>query len=360
LYAHEHCKDVRHVWISGSQATIEYLRSKGFEAYHLNSGKAKLLSLRAGAFIYSSYITSICNAAFAGGAFRFNLWHGIPLKKIEHDIYKGPLRYLYHPANFSEWWKRFCTSPALIRRNDAVLTTSPGLVKIFSSAFKLPPHKVYVGQYPRLMPFNWNARQLNTHIENIEGTEMMSVVAKFKEYSEVIVYMPTWRDDNPNFMEEAIPNFELLNKECFNRNILFVFKVHVNTVFAKDLHAYSNLVLLSSSLDMYPLLPYSTALLTDYSSIFFDYTLLNKRIIFYPFDLAKYKANNRELYFDYAAITQGEIIAYSFDDLLNIISTGGDKPVHHSFQKLLHDNFDYAKEINFIRKKTGLMPLHES
>jgi hypothetical protein len=66
FYAHQHSKNIRHVWISSSQETVENLLNKGFEAYHLDSRKAKLLSLRAGAFIYSSYITSICNAAFTG------------------------------------------------------------------------------------------------------------------------------------------------------------------------------------------------------------------------------------------------------------------------------------------------------
>jgi CDP-glycerol glycerophosphotransferase (TagB/SpsB family) len=210
------------------------------------------------------------------------------------------------------------------------------------------------------MPFKWNPQQLKTHIENIEGTEMMNVVTEFKKFREVIIYMPTWRDGNPNFMEEAIPDFELLNNKCKGRNILFAFKVHVNTVFNKDLDAYSNLVLLNSSLDMYPLLPYTTTLLTDYSSIFFDYALLNKKIIFYPFDLEKYKATNRELYFDYAEITREEIIADSFKDLLHILDAGENGPNRHSFQKYLNDEFDYAKEINFIRKRTGLKQSDES
>lgn len=355
LYAHKHCKDVRHIWISESEETIEFLRKLGFESYHIDSKKAKILALSAGAFIYSSYITSICNVAFTGGAFKFNLWHGIPLKKIEYDIKKGPLRYLYNPANFSEWWKRFCTSPALIRRNSAVLVTSPSLVSFFSSAFKLPVDKLCIGQYPRLMPFGWTNEQLNQHIDKIEGVVMQETIKRFKEFNSVIVYMPTWRDNNPGFINEAIPDFKLLDEVCSNQNILFVLKLHVNTVFNEDLSAYKNILLLNSDLDMYPLMPFTTALLTDYSSVFFDYTLLNKRIIFYPFDLSDYKLRSRELYFDFDQITEGGTIAYCFSDLLNILTQAlSGEPAISSLKQYLNNGFDYDAEISFVKKKVRL------
>lgn len=355
LFAQEHCKDVRHVWISDSEDTIKFLRQKGFEAYHLDSTKAKILSLRAGAFIYSSHITSICNAAFAGGAFRFNLWHGIPLKKIEYDIRKGPLRYLYNPAGFKEWWKRFCTSPDLIRRNDAVLTTSQELVEIFSNAFKLPPSKIFIGQYPRLMPFSWNKHLLQQHIEQMENPAMQDAISQFKNFSSVIIYMPTWRDDNPAFINEAIPDFKMLDETCRQKNFLFVLKLHVNTVFNSDISGYKNILLLNNNLDMYPLLPFTTTLLTDYSSIFFDYAALNKRIIFYPFDLAQYQSKSRELYFDFATITKGETVAYTFDELLKTITGDDAKPVEApGYKKFVNEGFDYVAEINFVRHKLGL------
>ena len=136
---------------------------------------------------------------------------------------------------------------------------------------------------------------------------------------------------------------------------MFVLKVHINTIFDEDLGKYENLLLLDSSLDMYPLLPCSTALLTDYSSVFFDYALLNKKIIFYPFDLENYRLKNRELYFTYEDLTKGEPIAHSFNELLTIISqndlAGNVTP---SFKKYLNQGFDYNKEINFIKQKVGL------
>jgi teichoic acid glycerol-phosphate transferase len=354
LYANEHCKDVQHVWISSADETVKALCSKGFEAYHINSKNAKKLSLKASAFIYSSYINTICNAGFAGGAFRFNLWHGIPLKKIENDIHKGPISYLYNPKNFHERWRRFCASPALLRKSDAVLTTAETLKEIFSGAFKLSKGKIFVGQYPRLMPFRWNSAQLENHIKKIEDETFFNLINDLKSFDEVIIYMPTWRDDAPDFIDEAIPDFKLLNKTCAEHNAVFILKLHINTIFTEDISGYSNLLLLNNNLDIYPLLPFTSTLVTDYSSIFFDYALLKKNTIFYPFDLEAY-LKNREMYFDYNSIIKNETLAYTFNELIEKLFASKERKSHEPlFKKYLNDSFDYDKEINFIRQKVGL------
>jgi CDP-glycerol glycerophosphotransferase (TagB/SpsB family) len=70
------------------------------------------------------------------------------------------------------------------------------------------------------------------------------------------------------------------------------------TVFKEDISGYKNLLLLDNNLDVYPLLPFTTSLLTDYSSIFVSITLsLNKEIIFYPFDIENYKSKKQRTVF---------------------------------------------------------------
>jgi CDP-glycerol glycerophosphotransferase (TagB/SpsB family) len=46
-------------------------------------------------------------------------------------------------------------------------------------------------------------------------------------------------------------------------------------------------------------------LITDYSSVFFDYLLLDRPVIFSSFDLEMYRKNDRGFYFDYATVTPG-------------------------------------------------------
>ena len=61
-------------------------------------------------------------------------------------------------------------------------------------------------------------------------------------------------------------------------------------------------ILFDDEFDLYELLAASDLLVTDYSSVFFDYELLNKPIIIYPYDLLDYTSNDRGFYFKYEFI----------------------------------------------------------
>jgi len=64
-------------------------------------------------------------------------------------------------------------------------------------------------------------------------------------------------------------------------------------------------MLYDSSSDIYPLLPLTDCIITDYSSIYFDYLLINKPVIFFPYDYKKYIEYDRDLIFDYDTMTPG-------------------------------------------------------
>ncbi len=359
LYCNKYCRNIRHIWLTDSKEIVQFLNSNGFECYHNKSWKGINFALRAKVFIYSSYITDVCNLAFTGGGFFFNLWHGIPLKKIEYDFTKGPLRYLYAPANLKGKLKRFSYSPPLTKKHDAVLTTSANLKKIFSSAFRVPEEKVLVAQYPRVTPFFWNEAELENHILNFENHSIRELLHTMKQFDHVWVYMPTWRDANLSFLTEALPDFEKLNTICRENKILFLIKTHIITEFNIDLSNFSNIKLTDRNVDMYPLLPFTTALVTDYSSIFFDYSLLKKRIIFYPFDLEEYNSGSREFYFDYNSIVKNREVVYSFQGLLQLLNNISDekndtKTQYNGFDYFTNTSSDFYAPVKFIKESIGL------
>ncbi|MCP4220690.1 MAG: hypothetical protein GY765_39045, partial [bacterium] len=57
--------------------------------------------------------------------------------------------------------------------------------------------------------------------------------------------------------------------------------------------------------DIYPFLPLADLLITDYSSIYFDYLLLDRPIVFFPYDLETYINEERGLIFEYDRLTPG-------------------------------------------------------
>ena len=100
--------------------------------------------------------------------------------------------------------------------------------------------------------------------------------------------------------------------------------------------------------------------MTDYSSIFIDYLLLNKPIIFTPFDLQNYIQINRKLYYDYNLITPG-VKCHSWDQVLkeiNNILSGVDKfsiersNIKQKFHKF-KDNENCIRITNRIKELNG-------
>ena len=95
---------------------------------------------------------------------------------------------------------------------------------------------------------------------------------------------------------------------------------------------------MDSNADIYPVLKYSDALITDYSSIYFDYLLLDKPIIYYPIDLEEYQKKCRGFYRPYEELTAG-VKAYNEQELINAI------------QDVINGVDDYKEERKVLRDK---------
>ena len=68
-------------------------------------------------------------------------------------------------------------------------------------------------------------------------------------------------------------------------------------------------MVINKDADPYVFLKMADVLITDYSSIYFDYLLLDRPIIFFDYDLKEYLNDSRELYFDYDEFTPGEKVS---------------------------------------------------
>jgi len=129
--------------------------------------------------------------------------------------------------------------------------------------------------------------------------------------------MPTWRNKNKNFLESAIPDIDMLNAILKKNDLSMYIKLHPNTDTINK--QCSNVLFMDPQEDIYNFLHQSDLLITDYSSIYFDYLLLNKEIVFYPYDYEEYSKDEREFYFDYTSFTPGKKV-YTFEDLLESLN----------------------------------------
>jgi len=125
-----------------------------------------------------------------------------------------------------------------------------------------------------------------------------------KSFKKVILYAPTYREDNSasksgsNLFDYRGFSLENFKKYLAEKNYLFIWKLHPNE--ETKIHSLvnsldtSNIMLLTDNTlremgkDLYQVLPLTDLLITDYSSIYADYLLLDKPMIFTPVDITSY------------------------------------------------------------------------
>lgn len=145
-------------------------------------------------------------------------------------------------------------------------------------------------------------------IENMNNIEIKINIAKKlginRGSDKIILYSPTHRDDelrDIKLYDKIIQELKALDREIEGKGVKILFRPHqfINSA-KKDVSEFKNIYYVG--FDDYPdprdLMIYSDLLITDYSSIFVDYLLLNKPIVFYNFDMSDY-LKYRGLVIDY-------------------------------------------------------------
>lgn len=318
LYVNQMKSDeVRAIWITKNKEVYYELSSNGYEVYLLKSVKGFFYSLRAGVYFYDNYSKDIC-FSLSGGAKKINLWHGIPLKKIQMDNKFDKVR---HPENLLRklyWFPRRYTDE---KPSHFVLTTSAKLIPIFSSAFGT--QNVIVSNYPRndnLIQYKYNCIYSNDETEVLEKM-------KKNNWSKIILYMPTFRNTEKKFFD--IVNIKRLKNYLKDNNILLCIKLHPKSLL-NDLFQQLNseyVIVVDASADPYIILGKVDVLITDYSSIYFDFLLTDKPIIFFDYDREDYLKDSRELYQDYNGYTPGRKVntMEGLLDAINYIEKDGEE-----------------------------------
>ncbi|MGF7143660.1 CDP-glycerol glycerophosphotransferase (TagB/SpsB family) [Anaerotaenia torta] len=291
-----HGNHVRAVWISRSREIVDILRENCLEAYYLYSFSGFWNSLRAGVYFYDNYTKDI-SYVLSGGALKINLWHGIPLKKIQKD---NIFDYYRNPRSLWEWVhaRPRCISDE--KPSHYILTTSQFIRPVFETAFRTK--RVLTGGYPR------NDILISDRIKNVmtvqerQTYEMM--VSAGKE-NKIILYMPTFRDSEG----KAFDVIDMARLKTFleRERYLLCVKLHPKSRQQAEWKKQNSkrIRIIDAQLDPYCFLQLADILLTDYSSIYFDFLFTNKPIIFFPYDYKEYLSESRELYFEYGEYTPG-------------------------------------------------------
>ena len=140
----------------------------------------------------------------------------------------------------------------------------------------------------------------------------------------VILYAPTWRDDE--WYGQGQYKFTLqLNldqlRETLGDEYVVVLRTHYLIVDALNLEDYKGFAFNGSGSDFDDIsLLYliSDILITDYSSVFFDYANLRRPMLFFTYDLDKYRDVLRGFYFDLEELLPGPLV-FTTDEIIDTI-----------------------------------------
>lgn len=312
LYALEHLKDKQISWVSVSRNTVKRLRSLGLPAYWALSPVGVWKALRAKYWFVSAYTSDIMYC-LSGKAKVVNLWHGVGLKFCEFNITHGPLADRYVKQTFKE---RFY-HPECFRRPEYVLSSTECQTRMMSTAFRVPVERCMELGYPRNAILNYPQEQVYAFVQKYEPNETLQLIERISKFDTVYIYMPTWRDSQRDVFAQQMDLREL-SEVLQKQNAVLLLKPHHNTS-VDAIYQSENLILVEGTVDIYGVLPFTDVLITDYSSILYDYILMpDKNVILYLYDYEEY-VNERDFYYPFDENVVGKQVK-SFDALISVIT----------------------------------------
>lgn len=312
IYASEHCKDIDVAWITPYHSVVNNLRAMRLKAYHWRSAKGMWHALTSRYWFYNSYPSDI-NYYLSGGATCVELWHGIGIKCIQYSIKKGFYAQPYqHPT-----LKDKIVYSYRYRKHDYVISSTSMMTELFSQSFRVPKSRCLEFGYPRNAILTADESDRKTFIQRYESDEMRDLIDRMRQYDKVLLYMPTWRDTQRTLFTQNM-DLDRLNDVLVLHNELMILKPHPMVHVGKADRKFSNLLFLDSLMDVYPLLPYVQVLVTDYSSILYDFLLMEgKEAFLYIYDL-DYYVGERDFFYPYDEYVIGNRVT-TFEDFLRCV-----------------------------------------
>ena len=215
-------------------------------------------------------------------------WHGTPLKKLRYDIeLNGSV------LNTIQDIRKRNDEDA--KRFDYFISPSKFCTEKFISAFNLKAlgkENIIVEKgYPR-----------NDRLYNYTDTDVKRIKKELglPSNKKIILYAPTFRDNQHSsgigYTYELSIDFERLKKQ-FGKDYTILFRTHYFIANSINLTKYKSFVFdVSSYDDINDLYLVSDMIITDYSSVFFDFANLKRPMLFYMYDQDLYQNKLRDFY----------------------------------------------------------------
>lgn len=240
-------------------------------------------------------------------------WHGTPLKRLGYDIIESD-----NAMNSLKEIKEKYRTDA--RKFSYILSPSPFATEKFATAWNLNE----TGQRGKIIEKGYPRNDRLAVADEEERTRLRKELGV--EDRKVILYAPTWRDNQhtsgQGYTYKTEVDFDKLQKELGSEYII-LFRAHYLVANSFDFGRYEGFVKdVSSYPDINDLYIASDILVTDYSSVFFDFSILERPVVFYMYDLDHYANEMRGFYLSIEELP-GPIVNTEDDLIAEIRKTEG-------------------------------------
>lgn len=230
------------------------------------------------------------------GTYYIQTWHGTPLKKLALDMNDV---FMVGETDIETYKKSFAEN---VSTWDYLVAQNPFASETFQRAFAFEKTMLEIG-YPR--------NDILFQENNPDDIERKKIELGIPLNKKVLLYAPTWRDDE--FTGQAHYKFNprlsfVKCREALASEYVMIVKYHYLIMDSVDWSPYEKFVYhFDQSQDIAELFLVSDMLITDYSSVMFDYSILKRPMLFFAYDKNKYKNDLRGFYFSYKEEMPGPI-----------------------------------------------------
>lgn len=206
------------------------------------------------------------------GQIYLNTWHGTPLKAMGRDIIDSP-----HELGNTQ--RNFMMADYLLYQNESMFNNMKNAYMLDN----LYKGKYVISGYPRNDIF-FNEEDRNKIKKELKITN-----------KKIVVYMPTWRGTASKKQdakqEEDINKMIKILEKKLDKNTIVYMKLHNLANGKINYSKYKKIKPFPSGFETYRILNIADCLITDYSSVMFDFANTGKKIILYTYDYEEYTSN---------------------------------------------------------------------
>lgn len=222
----------------------------------------------------------------------FNTWHGTPMKRMGSDINSSNTAFASKGNTYY----------------DIMMSQSKFETDVFSKAFGISKEKFLEVGLPR-----------NDILSNYTESYRKEIREKLgiRENVIVILYAPTYREyeKDENYGVVMAPPMDLVKWENELPNCVLLFRAHYEVSKVMDIKDNVFVRNMTNYPDINDLFIASDILISDYSSVFFDYSITGKPMFHFTYDYDKY-SSKRGMYFDIREYLSG---GKSEDEIIGIL-----------------------------------------